>query len=213
MRAKGESVNEIARKLGVSKGTASLWVRDIILSVKQLEKLRQKSIKGAELGRMRGALKQKQKRLNLVKRYKRQGIRELRNLSDSEFYIAGLALYWAEGSKKTPAIQFCNSDPKLINFMINWLKKNFDIGPERLAVKVGINEAHRPREKVVKDYWSKITGIPLAQFRKTSFKKTKNKKVYTNFENHCGTLDVRVLKPGELYYKIMGLIEGLSKAG
>ena len=43
LRTSGESVRNITKKLTVSKGTASIWVRDIILTVDQLEKLRQKN--------------------------------------------------------------------------------------------------------------------------------------------------------------------------
>lgn len=213
MRTKGESVKEITRKLGISKSTASIWVRDIILSVEQLEKLKKRSLKGAELGRLRSALKQKERRLKLIEELEKQGIKRLKNLTKREFLIAGIALYWAEGSKKTRGVQFCNSDPKLIKFMIEWIKRNFNIKTEELAGYVGINEIHRSRDKIVSEYWSKISGIPLNQFRKTSFKKTKNKKVYENFNEHYGTLTVKVLKSARNYYKIMGLIEGLSAAG
>ena len=73
MRGKGESVKKIAQELGVSKSIVSLWVRDIILSVEQWEKLKQVSLKGAELGRMRSAFNQKQKRLNQVQESKEKG--------------------------------------------------------------------------------------------------------------------------------------------
>ena len=63
LRAKGESVNVIARKVGVSKSTASLWVKDVILTIEQLESLRQNSIKGSERGRIKGAFMQKQRRI------------------------------------------------------------------------------------------------------------------------------------------------------
>jgi len=213
MRAKGESVNKIARKLKVSKGTASLWVRDIILSVEQLERLKKRSIKGAELGRLRSALKQKEKRLKLIEESKKSGIKRLENLTETELFTAGIALYWAEGSKKTREVQFCNSDPRLIKFMIRWMKANFNIKPEELTATVGINKIHKKREEIVRKYWSKKSGIPLKQFRKTSFKKTKNKKVYENFNKHYGTLSIKILKPARIYYKIIGLIEGLSEAG
>lgn len=213
MRSKGESIKEIARKLGVSKSTTSLWVRDIILSVEQLEGLQKRRLQGAELGRLRSALKQKEKRIKLIEGSKELGIKRLSNLAEREFLIAGIALYWAEGAKKTREVEFCNSDPKLINFMIDWIRKNFDIKTEDLAACVGINEIHRPREKIVKEYWSKISKIPLGQFRKTSFKKVKNKKIYDNFNEHYGTLSIKILKPARIYYKIMGLIEGLSEAG
>ena len=209
-RSKGESVRDIARKVGVAKSTVSLWVRDIILSVEQLEKLKQKSIKGSELGRLKGSLMQKQRRLDLIESYKRLGTKEIGKLNNRELLISGTSLYWAEGSKKYAAVQFCNSDPKLIMFMIKWLNRCFGVHTDRLTARVAINEIHIKREEIVKKYWSRITGVPLSRFRKTSFKKSKVNKVYENYDKHFGTLDVIVLKQGELYYRILGLIEGLG---
>lgn len=91
-----------------------------------------------------------------------------------------------------------------------WLKKCFNVRPENLICVVGINEMHRSRENIVKGYWSRFTRIPLKQFRKTSFKKVPTKKVYENFDEHYGTLSILVVKSTNLYYKINGLMEGLS---
>ena len=66
LRSKGESVKNIASILNVSKGTASYWVRDMVLTVEQLERLKQSSLKGSELGRLKGALTQKNRRLKLI---------------------------------------------------------------------------------------------------------------------------------------------------
>ncbi len=212
LRKSGISVNEIAAKLGVAKSTASYWVRDIILSVEQLEKLRGNSLRGAELGRTKGAFVQKQKRIAKIKKYDKQGILKLKHLSPEAFFTAGIALYWAEGSKKTRKLQICNSDPELINFMIKWFCYFLEAQMTDFVARIGINEIHQNRDNKVKKYWSKQTNIPLSQFSKTSFKKAKNKKIYENFNQHYGTLDIKILKPGERYYKILGLINGLSMA-
>lgn len=210
MRSSGESVRDIAGKLGISKSTVSLWVRDIILSIEQLETLQNRKLVGGELGRLRSALIQKHNRLKLIKDSAEEGIRVVNKLSYRELLVSGLALYWAEGSKKTREVGFCNSDPNLILFMLGWLGKIFNIPTSELALTVGINQIHKDREEIVKLYWSDLTKIPISQFRKTSFKKVINKKVYSNFSEHYGTLDVEVLKPARFYYKIMGLIEGLA---
>lgn len=213
MRAKGESVKEIARKLGVAKSTVSLWVRDIILSVEQIENLRQRSIRGLERAALMGALIQKERRLNLIKEFKKRGASTIGKLNDREFLIAGLALYWAEGSKTKRSVRVCNSDPRLICIMIEWFRKTLGARMQDMKAAVGINEIHREREEIVKKFWSDITGIPLVQFRKTSFKKAKNHKVYENFNDHYGTLMVEVLKSARFYYKIMGLIEAMARQG
>lgn len=212
LRESGIGVNNISLQLKVAKSTVSSWVRDIILTVDQLERLRNNSIVGAERGRLQSALNQKQKRLSLIEKYKKDGISNIDKLNKRELLIAGVALYWAEGSKASGQASFCNSDPTLVNFMIKWFEQCLNVDKSRMAVKVGINQIHRGREEVVKKYWSDIVDIPLSQFRKTSFKKVFNKKKYSNFNEHYGTLEIKILKPSLVYYKILGLIYGLSKS-
>lgn len=209
LRNKGESVKNIAQTLGVSRGTASHWVRDMILTVEQLEALRQSSIKGSELGRLRGSLIQKERRLKIIEDAAIRGRDQLTNLSDREFLIAGVALYWGEGCKKTNRMEFCNSDPRMVKFLTLWLMDCFDIKKEDIKCRVGINISHIDRELKVRQYWSNITEIPLKQFTKTSFKRVISKKIYNNFEEHYGTLTVMVSKGTPYYYRIIGLIEGL----
>ncbi|OGC92474.1 hypothetical protein A3D85_03025 [Candidatus Amesbacteria bacterium RIFCSPHIGHO2_02_FULL_47_9] len=212
LRKSGQSVKNIAKSLSVSKSTASLWVRDVVLSLEQEEFLKQRSLKGAEKGRTIGSLVQKQRRLELLEAEKKIGIKEMGQFTKDKLKIAGLALYWAEGSKKNRRVELCNSDPMIIKFFINWLTKTFDIAIRELSCYVGINEAHKARETEVKNYWSLLTKIPLTSFTKTSFKKYPLKKEYPNFNEHYGTLSVRVRKPARIYYKILGEIHGLSMA-
>ncbi len=156
---------------------------------------------------------QKKRRLKQIEEGRVKGIQQLSNLSKREFLIAGLALYWGEGSKKSQQVEFCNSDPKMIKFLIGWLKSNFQITTEELRCRIGINELYRERENNVKQFWSETAGVPLSQFNQTSFKQAKSKKVYDNFNEHYGTLSVNVLRPTRYFYQILGLIEGLNEAG
>lgn len=212
MRSKGMSVRTIANKLGVSKSTASLWSRDIILSIEQQETLRQHSVVGAERGRLLGAFKQKQARLKRIGEGNKIGKQLLGNVTTREFFTAGVALYWAEGNKMKQKIEFCNSDPKLVQFLIAWFRKFFQLSIIDFRCYVGINHIHKNREKTVKMYWSRITGIPISNFTKTSFKKSPNKKIYKNFDQHYGTLAVRISNPSRILFKTLGLIEALKNS-
>lgn len=211
LRKAGVSVKSIAKQLRVAKSTASLWVRDIILSIEQLEQLRLQRIKGGERGRFLGTLKQKNDRLRRIKIGEEKGNKLVGEVNKRELLLIGAALYWAEGTKKKREVAFCNSDPYLINVMIQWLQTCFNITKDRFYCTVGINEIHRHREVLVKEFWSDMTGISMSQFRKTSFKKVKNSKLYDNFNDHYGTLTVKVAKPGQIFYDILGIISGLSK--
>ena len=210
LRSKGVSVKTIAKELGVAKSTASLWVRDIVLSTNQLEQLRRQKIEGGEKGRLLGSLKQKNARIERVRQGKILGEKLLGTFSKKEFFTAGIALYWAEGNKRMKKIEFCNSDPNLVVFMINWFKLFYGLKIQDFRCYVGINAIHRARNDVVRTYWSKITHIPLSQFTKTSFKKSKPHKIYENFNDHFGTLSVRVVKPSRIVYNILGLIDALK---
>lgn len=209
LRKKGVSVKKIAQYLKVAKSSASIWTRDIILTVEQLENLKKSSLEGAERGRLKNALLQKEKWRKNMEEFKKSGIENIGKLTDKEFLIAGLALYWGEGYKKGRRLQFCNSDPKMIKFLLLWLQRCFRVSNLDIRCRVGINYIHNKREDIVKEYWSKVTGIPLGQFTRTSFKKVENKKIYANFNDHYGTLSVEVSQPSRFYGKIIGLIEGL----
>ena len=154
---------------------------------------------------------QRDRRLKLQDEMARIGLDKFKTLADNEFFVVGIALYWAEGSKKTRKLEICNSDPKMIKFMIDWFRKYLKLGIDRFSVRVSINGIHKNRELVIKKYWARVTGIPVSQFRKTSYKKVKPHKVYANYDNYFGTLDLVVLKPGELYYKMLGLVGGLAR--
>lgn len=211
LRKGGLSVKKIAKELQVSCSSVSTWVRSVILTSEQLECLKKSSLKGAEIGRFKCGQIRRKKRAQFIQQEIQAGRNILSKLNEKELFLTGLALYWAEGSKKNRQVQFCNSDPNMIKFLLLWLKKCFLIKNEEIICWVGINEIHRQRDIFVKNYWSGIIGIPLSQFRNTSFKKVLNQKVYENFEQHYGTLFMRVVKSTRFYFKILGMIDGLSK--
>lgn len=212
LRRQGVSVRSIATQLNVARSSASIWVRDIVMTVEQLEHLRNLNIIGGERGRLKGALMQKQRWLNNMEEYRKRGAETIGSLTNRELLIAGIALYWGEGSKKDRRVQFCNSDPKMIQFLLYWLRVCLGITKDDIHCRVGINISHAHRDTLVKEYWSKISGIPLSHFVSTSLKKVESKKVYDNMDEHYGTLSVQILKSSRYYAKIIGLIEGLASS-
>ncbi len=160
---------------------------------------------------MKGARAQYNARLKRIETEKENGIKKIGKLSDRDLLVAMVALYWGEGSKKSRQLAINNSDPAMITFMMKAFRKIWNISEDRFSFHVGINKIHKNRDEEVKTYWSKIVNVNKKQFNKTIFIKAKNKKVYKNFLNHYGTLTIRIKKPMNIYYPIMGLIEGLIK--
>ena len=208
LRQKGESIIIIAKKLGISKGTVSKWCRDIVLSEEQILKLLNNKSLGLKRAQLKGALVQKTRRLARVEEYIREGCKKFERFTPDQFFVAGLALYLAEG-RKTLRVVFTNSDPRIIKFMLKWFEKFFEISSDRISFYVYINEIHRNREKIVIDYWSNYLKVPLSHFKRVTFIKSVQKKVYANHNSHYGTLHFEVLKSSDLLYRIKGLFEGL----
>lgn len=208
LRQEGESIIVIAKTLGISKGTVSKWCRDIVLSEEQILKLLNNKSLGLKKAQLKGALVQKTRRLIRIEEYIREGYKKFEKFTSDQFFIAGLALYLAEG-RKTLRVVFTNSDPRIIKFMLKWFKEFFKISSDQISFYVYINEIHRNREKVVVDYWSNYLKVPLPYFKRVTFIKSVQKKVYENHDVHYGTLHFEVLKSSDLLYRIKGLIEGL----
>ncbi|MDD5145008.1 MAG: hypothetical protein PHW72_02705 [Candidatus Pacebacteria bacterium] len=142
-----------------------------------------------------------------------RGITLVGGLSERDLFIAGISLYWGEGDKKRRDFKIVNSDPDLIKFVLNWIRKILKINNQRLSASIFINKRHGARLEEVKDYWIRITRIPQEQFTKTILIKSRSKKNYDNFPKHYGTIAIRVKNPAPLHGLILGLIEGLKKGG
>ena len=210
LRQRGESIKRIAKILSISKSTVSLWCRDIELTSKQIQRLHDSMVIGGYKGRLKGARIQKERKEAKIRDYLKSGLAEIGALSERETLIAGLCIYWGEGSRKSPPVRLFNSDQAIVMFMMKWFRGIFKISEDKFLMYVTINEDHRYRLAAVIKYWSRITGISEKQFRKPILIKAKNKKIYENFNKHYGTLCIRIAKSTDLYYKILGLIEALK---
>ena len=209
MRRSGLGIKTIANKLGVSSSTTSLWCRDIELTEGQILLLGKNS-RDPYFGKRRAYLEKmkglhEQKLLNL----RNKGIAQVGRLNEREMFIAGVALYWAEGFKKDKQVGFANSDPYMIQLFIRWIHESCGVSIGELRLRVGANEQYKDKVNYLEKYWSKITGISLTQFQKPFFQKVQWKKIYDNPNEYHGVLRVRVTKSVDLLRTINGYIDGL----
>jgi len=152
LRAEGRTLAEIAARLGVSKSSVSLWVRDVdfepvprVTSARRREPNALQRRKQAEIDR-------------LVE----EGRARVGQLSEREFLMAGVALYAGEGAKGDGAVIFANSDPRMIAFFCCWLREFFDVDESRLRVRLYLHQGLDLAAATT--YWSRVTGIPESQF-------------------------------------------------
>lgn len=125
--------------------------------------------------------------------------------------MVGLGLYWGEGAKAERCnLSISNSDPRVIRVAMRWFSVCLDVDEERFKPRLFISDAHRSREDVLLDFWSHELGIPREQFANTVYIR-RGKKIYENHETYYGVLALNVLKGTELRYRILALIEQVSK--
>ena len=202
LRKAGFSYNEILQKIPVAKSSISHWCRYVNLTNAQKRRIWDKGISGSIAGIKSIQTEFWRKRCEAF----RDGVILSRKLAISNpKFVAGLMLYLAEGTKKSSVV-ITNSDPRVIKYMVKWLKEFFAIKPKNLVMAIHIHSEQN--EKIIKNYWSKITKIPLSNFRKSSIKPESIGYRRRLLEN--GTVKLIVKMNGSTYmlFKILGAING-----
>jgi hypothetical protein len=207
LRREGYSYSQIFNKVKVSKDTLSRWCKDISLTEEQQARL----VASKKLGQKRGSLvaaeNKRKLRIERTLSIARQAKDYLGNLSDRDRFIAGIALYFAEGDKIDGKGGFTNADPRLIKFMMNWFTKYCNVPMDRLRGAIWIHEGNDYEGAI--NFWSNLTGIPKNQFHKTYVVKNKidSNKVRKNIHSY-GVFSIR-FSVSDIQRQIMGWISGL----
>ena len=194
LREQGMTVPDIATALGVSKSSVSLWVRDIEITIER------RKIAGWRNGP--NALTAR--RLAEIERLVAEGKERVGRLSDRECLLVGLALYAGEGAKTEGTVKFANSNPRMILFFVTWLRKFFAVDEARLRMRLYLHDGLDLEG--ANQFWSQLTGIPLAQFGKAyravpdpSIRKSKHPMGCPSVAYSCS----------RTHREIMGMIEAL----
>ena len=207
LRKEGLSYKEIMQHVSVVKDTVSRWCRDIPLTEQQIQRL----IKNKELGLRKGSLiaaeNKRRKRVETTEKITQEALREIGKLTERDKFITGISLYAAEGNKADNNSGFSNSDPKLIKFMTNWFLEFAKVPKSKLRGAIWLHEGLN--ENNAKNFWFKLTGIPINQFHKTYIAKNKidSKKIRKNIHSF-GVFSIR-FSGVTIHRKIMGWIAGV----
>ena len=208
LRRRGYSIRSIASHLQVSKSSASIWCRDLQLTKKQELRLIRNAIRAGHRGRMIGAKRNREKKEEQIEFYRKLAEREVAKLTKRDLLIAGAALYWAEGNKKSK-FAFTNSEPQMIKFMSYWFQRILGVKKDELMPRIFINAIHEPRIKKVIIFWSRLLRVPTFQFGKPVFLRDRPKKIYEKYHSYYGVLTLGVRKSAKLKYRVLGLIDAL----
>lgn len=160
----GLSVRQISHRLGVSKASVSIWVRDVELTAEQHERLRAQNPRyGAQsLGAAKNAEKARLARMA----WQQEGRAMAR--SQGAGFAAGCMLYWAEGTKTRNAAQLSNSDPEVLRFFVAFLREYFRVEDRELRVTCNLFADHIDHQERIEQFWLSLLGLPPECLRKSS---------------------------------------------
>lgn len=153
LRADGWTVPDIAARLGVSKSSVSLWVRDVEFPPSPRRRARR-----------RGPNALQRRKAAEIEEMDALGITRLGVLGEQAFLAAGAALYAGEGSKTDGCVKFANTNPAMVRFFLAWLRHFFAVDERRLRVALYLHHGLDLEAAVV--HWSELTGISVSQFSK-----------------------------------------------
>jgi transposase len=206
LRRQGLSYKEILQQISVSKDTISRWCRDIELTEKQKLRLINNKKFGQRKGSLVAAENKRKERIAKTKKLIEEGKVDLGQLSNRDKFIAGIALYAAEGDKTDRRVGFSNTDPNLVKFMMGWFIEFAYTPLDRMHGGLYLHEDLD--ETASKKFWSNLTKIPLNQFHKVYIVKNKKGNKFKKNIHEYGVFSIR-LSDSATHRRIMGWIYAL----
>jgi hypothetical protein len=163
LRSEGMSVKDIAKTLGVTKSSVSLWVRDIALTDEQHAALRSKyhhyetRIKGSQANYQKGL----QQRIA----YQEEGRAKARE--NDPLHLAGCMLYWAEEAKARDNLKMVNSDLHMLQFYVRFLRESLLVTDKEIVVRINCYTNNGLTVEQIEDYWLNVLHLTRISLRKT----------------------------------------------
>lgn len=199
LRKKGYSYKDILREVPVAKSTLSNWLKDLPLTKREKEYLKTRRNKNISRGRIKAATANRENRIERDKQLFQNAKEEFSKFEESAFFQTGVALYWAEGSKKSHSFQFINSDADMIKLMINWIEEFLKTPKENLSYRLYI---HKPyAHENCEEYWSDVVGVSSSIFKKTIYKPTRH--LHKKNPAYKGCLRITIPKGKKILIKMI----------
>lgn len=170
LRMQGFSYSEIMNEVPVPRSTLSGWLRHIRLTNDQENLLSSNLEKKKRIARSKASVSNRKRRENREFLTKENAIKKYNQFYQERDFVIGLALYWAEGTKKDVTCSFINSDPEMVSFMYRWMVRYLGVSPESIRVRLFI---HLPyKDENLELFWANLLGVSEYSMQKTIYKET-----------------------------------------
>lgn len=163
-REDGMPIKRIAAHLGVSPSSVLYWTRDIKLTPEQRERNYRGPNGPQNPEHVAARMKAWSERAREKRRgYQREG-RERARTGDP-LHGSGCMLYWAEGAKNRNSVCFANSDVHMVRLFVDFLRECFDIGPDRLTVRLNVYTGNGLSVEEIERHWLDALDLPRTCLR------------------------------------------------
>jgi hypothetical protein len=77
-------------------------------------------------------------------------------------------LYWAEGAKLRNTVKLTNSDPGLLSYFVEFLRRHFDVSDARFRVACNLFADHLDRQEEIERFWLERLRLDQRSLRKST---------------------------------------------
>lgn len=204
LRKTGMSYTQVKEALGISKSTLHYWLKDYPLSKERIRELQANSERRIE--NFRETMRKKREG-RLLSFYEEQQ-KIIFPMSRRDLLIAGFFLYWGEGTKTSPStISVSNTNPAVLLFFMQWLKKCFHVPQDKFKVKLHLYKDMDVKKETL--FWSCLLDIPPSRFNTPYIKNSKTSDITYHREFTHGTCNV-IFENARLLERILMSIKAIS---
>lgn len=170
LRLQGYTYSQIKGELKLAKGTLSNWLKNLPLSENTIKLLSKNKEISEDIRIEKFRQTARNKWINRLSKVLETQRKEVLPLSEQELFLAGVCLYWGEGSKQRNIVAISNTDPRIIKFVFYWMTVILKVPKDKLQVRLHLYSDMDVKVEV--RFWSQVLSIPENQFRRPYIKKT-----------------------------------------
>ena len=170
LRRKGYSYKEILAEIPVAKSSLSLWLADLPLTKDEKQVLKDRKDANITHGRIKAASELRKRRLDRESVWLREAQQTFKEKRHDPLFNIGIALYWAEGSKRVNQWGFTNSDEEMILVMMRWLHRYCNIASQNLFFRLYLHKPYADED--CEGWWKTKLKVQHSQLLKTVYKPT-----------------------------------------
>jgi hypothetical protein len=163
LRKKEYSYAEIRKETGIAKSTINNWLTlaGLTLSKEHLQIQAKKRVENHIVATEASKITRERRKESEIQGFIMEN---KKNLNDP-FFVAGIMLYEAEGSKSTDC-KFSNSDHRLITTFVRFIEKyTLLTRSKNMTFELYIHESRAVDLDRIKRFWSAKIGIPVERIR------------------------------------------------